>query len=46
LSRVAYLFFITFPINFFDLKNYTKVDCAFPYWAEQNSKVLSHIATH
>ena len=28
---------ITSLINFFDLKNYTKVDCTFHYWAEQNS---------
>jgi len=26
------------------LKNYTKVDCAFHYWAEQDSKVLSQLA--
>jgi len=26
------------------LKNYTKVDCAFHYWAEQNSKMLSQLA--
>jgi len=25
------------------LKNFTKVDCAFHYWAEQNSKVLSQL---
>jgi len=26
------------------LKNYTKVDCAFHYWAEQDSKVFSQLA--
>jgi len=25
------------------LKNYTKVNCAFCYWAEQNSNVLSQL---
>jgi len=44
LSQVACSSFITSLINFFDLKNYTKVDCAFHYWAEQNSKVLSQLA--
>jgi len=44
LSQVACSPFIKSPINFFDLKNYTKVDCAFHYWAEQNSKVLSQLA--
>ena len=37
LSLIACSSFITSLINFFDLKNYTKVDCAFHYWAEQNS---------
>jgi len=44
LSQVACSSFITSLINFFDLKNYTKVDCAFHYWAEQDSKVLSQLA--
>jgi len=44
LSQVACSSFITSLINFFDLKTYTKVDCAFHYWAEQNSKVLSQLA--
>jgi len=44
LSQVACLSFITSLINYFDLKNYTKVDCAFHYWVEQNSKVLSQLA--
>jgi len=44
LSQVACSSFITFLINFFVLKNYTKVDCAFHYWAEQNSKVPSQLA--
>jgi len=44
LSQVACSSFITSLIHFFDLKNYTKVDCAFHYWAEQNSKVLSQTA--
>jgi len=26
------------------LKNYTKVECGFHYWVEQNSKVLSQLA--
>jgi len=37
LGQVACSSFITSLINFFDLKNYTKVDCAFHYWAEPNS---------
>jgi len=44
LSQVACSSFITSLINFFDLKNYTKVDCAFHYRAEQNSKMLSQLA--
>jgi len=35
LSQVTCLSFITSLISFFDLKNYTKVDCAFHYWDEQ-----------
>ena len=30
--------------NPFDLKNNTKVDCAFHHWDEQGSKVLSQLA--
>jgi len=30
--------------NSFDLKNYTKVDCAFHDWAEKDSKVFSQVA--
>jgi len=30
--------------NPFDLKNCTKVDCAFQYWTEQDSKVFSQLA--
>ena len=37
LRQVACSSFITSLINFFDLKNYTKVDRAFHYWAKQNS---------
>jgi len=44
LSQVSCLIFITSLIHFTDLKNYTKVNCAFHYWAEQNSKVLSQLA--
>jgi len=44
LSQLACSSFITSLINFFDLKNYTKVDCALHYWAEQNSKVLAQPA--
>jgi len=44
LSQVACSSFITSLINIFDLKNYTKVDCAFHYWAEQDSNVLSQLA--
>ena len=34
---------ITSLTNSFDLKNYQIVDCAFHYWAEQDSKVLSRL---
>jgi len=44
LSSATCSSFITSVINFSDLKNYTKVDCAFHYWAEQHSKVLSQMA--
>jgi len=44
LNQVTCSSFTTSLINFFDLKNYTKVDCAFHYWAEQNSKMLSQLA--
>jgi len=44
LSQVACSSFITSLIHFFDLKNYTKVDCAFHYWAEQDRKVFSQLA--
>jgi len=44
LSQVACSSFITSLIHFFDMKNYTNVDCAFHYWAEQNCKVLSQLA--
>jgi len=44
LGQVACSSFITSLIIFFDLKTYTKVDCAFHFWAEQNSKVLSQLA--
>jgi len=44
LSKVACSSFNTSLIHFFDLKNYTKADCAFHYWAEQNSRVLSQLA--
>jgi len=43
LSQVACSSCITSLLNFFDLMNYPKVDCAFHYWAEQNSKVLSQL---
>jgi len=42
--QVACSSFITSLINFSDLNNHTKVDCAFHYWAEENSKVLSQLA--
>ena len=35
------LIFYHIPNQLFDLKNYTKADCAFHYWAEQDSKVFS-----
>ena len=44
MSQVACSSFITYVINFVDLKSYTKVDCAFHYWAKQNRKVLSQLA--
>jgi len=37
LSQIACSSFITSLINSFELTNYTKVDCAFHYWAEQNN---------
>jgi len=45
LSQVAGSPLITSLINSFDLKKYTtEVGCAFHYWAEQDSKVLSQLA--
>jgi len=42
-SQVSGTRLITSLITSFDLKNYTKVNCAFCYWAEQNSNVLSQL---